>query len=169
LRRHRDISAAPRRSATGTWQAITDLIADTLDQSPHINRDEIESAMATAATVGLPLVAAGHLDQHPLTLVADPVHCAIRTISGTAALSFEENLKPIPGGGQANDFTLHLPTPNPLEDLVRATAERSPHLSADPPPELATHTQAGTQAGDGEVADRLVDLEALARRKAQRS
>jgi hypothetical protein len=140
LRRHRDISAAPRRSATGTWQAITDLIADTLDQSPHINRDEIESAMATAATVGLPLVAAGHLDQHPLTLVADPVHCAI---SGTAALSFEENLNPIPGGGQANDFTLHLPTPTRSKTWcerprsARPTCPPTHHPSSRPTPRPA--------------------------------
>jgi hypothetical protein len=165
LRRHRDIAAAPSRSATATWQAITDLIVNTLDRSPHIDRSEVESVMATAATVGRPLVAGGHLDQHLLTLLADPVHCAIRTISGAAALSFEENLDPIPGGGQATDFTLHLPTPDPLEGLVRATAERSPHLSADPPPDPATHTQ----AENGKLSNTLVDLEALARRKAQRS
>jgi hypothetical protein len=163
LRRHRDIGAAPSRSATAAWQAITDLVVDTLDRSPHIDRADVESVMAIAAAVGRPLVAGGHLDQHPLTLVADPVHCTIRTVSGTAALSLEENLNPIPGGGQATGFTLHLPTPDPLEDVVRAAAERSPHLSADPPPDLATHVE----AGDGKVQDGLVDLEALARRKAQ--
>lgn len=164
MRRHRDIAAAPSRSATATWQAITDLVADTLDRSPHIDRADVESVMATAAVVGRPLVAGGHLDQHPLTLVADPVHCTIRTVSGTGALSLEENLNPIPGGGQATGFMLHLPTPDPLEGVVRVTAERSPHLSADPPPDLASHLE----AGDGDVLGGLVDLEALARRKAER-
>jgi hypothetical protein len=164
LRRHRDIAAAPSRSATATWQAITDLVADTLDRSPHIDRADVESVMATAAAVGRPLVAGGHLDHHPLILVADPVHCTIGTISGTGALSLEENFNPIPGGGQATGFTLHLPTPDPLEAVVRATAERSPHLSADPPPEPATNAE----ARDGDIPASLLDLEALTHRKAQR-
>jgi hypothetical protein len=164
MRRRRDIAAAPRRSATATWQTISDLVADTLDRSPHIDRADIELVMATAATAGLPLVAGGHLDQHPLTLVADPVHCTISTISGTDALTLEENLHPIPGGAQATDFTLHLPTPDPLEDLVQATAKRSAHLSTDPPPDHVTQGE----AMDGDVQDGLVDLNALARRKAQR-
>jgi hypothetical protein len=166
MRRHRDIAAAPRRSATETWQTIADLVADTLDRSPHIDRVEVEAVMATAATVGRPLLAGGHLNQHPLTLVADPVRCTIGTVSGTAALSLEENLNPIPGGAQATEFTLHLPTPDPLEAVVRAAAERSPHLSADPPADLALATRA--EAVDGEVQTGLVDLAALARWKAER-
>jgi hypothetical protein len=163
--RHRDIAAAPRRSATATWQTITDLVADTLNRSPHIDRADVESVMTTAARVGLPLVAGGHLNQHPLTLVADPVYCTISTVSGTAALSLEENLNPVPGGVQATEFTLHLPTPDPLEELVRATAERSPHLSADPPSDLAARAEA---ADRGVRGSSLVDLEALTRRRAQR-
>jgi hypothetical protein len=165
MRRHRDIAAAPRRSATATWQAITDLVVDTLDRSPHVNRADVESVMTTAATVGLPLVAGGHLDQYPLTLVADPIHCTIGTVSGTAALSLEENLNPIPGGAQATDFTLHLPTPDPLGPLAQATAQRSHHLSTDPPAEPTS----SAQAVQGSEPNGLINLEALARRKAQRS
>jgi len=165
MQRHRDIAAAPRRSAIATWQTITDLVADTLDRSPHIDRADVESVMATAATVGLPLVAGGHLDQHPLTLVADPVYCTISTVSGTAALSLEESSNPVLGGVQATEFVLHLPTPEPLEELVRAAAERSPHLSADPPSDLETRAEA---ADRGVRGGGLVDLEALTRRRAQR-
>jgi hypothetical protein len=164
LRRQRDIAAAPRRSATATWQAITDLVADTLDRSPHIDRPDVESVMATAGGVGRALVAGGHLDRHPLTLVADPVNCTIGTVSGTAALSLEDNLDPIPGGAQATGFTLHLPTPDPLEAVVRAGARRSPNLSAERPPAAAANGMAARAAG----RPGLVDLEALARRKAQR-
>jgi len=161
MQRHRDIAAAPRRAATATWQAITDLVADTLDRSPHLARVEVEMVLLTARPAGLPLVAGGHLDKHPITLVAGPVNCTIGTISGTAALSLDENLGPIPGGASATGFTVHLPTPNPLEELVRKTAQRSPHLSAEPPARMEA-----TASGDRRE---LVDLEALARRKAQQS
>jgi hypothetical protein len=158
LQRHRDVAAAPRRPATATWQAITDLVADTLDRSPHLTRADVEGVLLTARIAGLPLVAGGHLDKHPITLVAGAVNCTIGTVSGTAALSLEENLSPIPGGASAIEFTLHLPTPDPLEDLVRTTAQRSRHLSAEPP----------APADPRQVSDQrqLVDFEALARRKA---
>jgi hypothetical protein len=38
------------------------------------------------------LLAGGHIDRHPLTLIAGLVHCEITTLSGTAALTAEENL-----------------------------------------------------------------------------
>jgi hypothetical protein len=157
MQRHRDIAAAPRRPATATWQAITDLVADTLDRSPHLARADVERVLLTARIAGLPLVAGGHLDKHPITLVTGAVDCTIGTVSGTAALSLEENLGPIPGGSSATGFTVHLPTPDPLEDLVRNTADRSPHLSADPP--------TGAETRPPRSQAQLVDFEALARRK----
>ena len=156
MQRHRDVAAAPRRPATATWQAITDLVADTLDRSPHLTRADVESVLLTARIAGLPLVAGGHLDKHPITLVAGTVNCTIGTVSGTAALSLDENLSPIPGGASATEFTVHLPTPDPLEDLVRETAERSPYLSAEPPA-LASARSASDQR-------QLVHFEALARK-----
>jgi hypothetical protein len=161
VRRHRDIAAAPRRRASETWQAITDLVVETLARSPHIDRADIVSAMSTAAAVGMPLVAGGHLDKHPLILVASPIDCTIGTVSGAAALSIEENLEPIAGGVQAQDFTLYLPTPEPLADVVQEVAARSPHLSADEPP------AGGTAKASEELVKRagLVDLEALARKR----
>jgi hypothetical protein len=160
MQRHRDIAAAPRRAATETWQAITDLVADTLDRSPHVARVDVELVFLTARMAGLPLVAGGHLDRHPITLVAGPVHCSIGTVSGTAALSLDENLSPIPGGGSVTEFTVHLPTPDPLEALVRMTAKRSPHLTAEPP---------ASAQGQDDNRSELVNLEALARRKGERS
>jgi hypothetical protein len=157
MQRHRDVAAAPCRVSAATWQVITDLVADTLDRSVHLTRADVEAVMLTARVVGLPLVAGGHLDTHPITLVAGSVNCTIGTVSGTAALSLEENLSPIPGGASATAFTVHLPVTDPLADLIRATARQSPHLSADPPP--------AHEAGDSGRHD-LVDFEALARRRA---
>lgn len=159
MQRHRDIAAAPQRRASETWQVITDLVVETLARSPHIDREEVVSAMSTAAEVGMPLVAGGHLDRDPLTLVAGPIDCTIGTVSGTAALSIDENLEPIPGGVQARDFTVYLPTPDPLADVVRLAAARSPHLSAEEP-------RGDTAKASEALVKRtgLVDLEALARR-----
>jgi hypothetical protein len=165
VKRHRDIAAAPQRGAATTWEAITCLIADTLDRSASIDRAEVETAMRAAAPVGRHLVAGGHLDRQPLTLIAEPVYCTISTVSGTAALSLEENLNPIPGGGSAETFMIYLPAPAVMAQAVKDAAKTSPHLSADVPPEPADEaTAARTRAGVG-----MIDLDALAQRKAQRS
>ena len=70
--------------------------------------------MAAAAPAGRMLIAGGHLDRHPLTLIAGLVHCEITTVSGTAALTAEENLNPVPGAAAAATFTIYLPSPEPL-------------------------------------------------------
>lgn len=165
MQRHRDIAAAPQRGAAATWEAITRLIADTLGRSAVINRTDVETAMRAAAPVGRHLVAGGHLDRQPLTLIAEPVYCTISTVSGTAALSLEENLNPIPGGASAETFTIYLPAPAVLAQAVKDAAKASPHLSADAPPEPAGEA---TPARAGARVD-VIDLDALARRRAERS
>lgn len=165
MKRHRDIAAAPQRGAAATWEAITCLIAHTLSRSASINRTDVETAMRAAAPVGRHLVAGGHLDRQPLTLIAEPVYCTISTVSGTAALSLEENLNPIPGGASAETFMIYLPAPAVMAQAVQDAAKTSPHLSADAPPEPAGEaTAARAGAGVG-----VIDLDALARRRAQRS
>jgi hypothetical protein len=42
-----------------------------------------------------------------VTLVAGGVHCEITTISGTAAVTAEENLNPVPGAAGADSYTVH--------------------------------------------------------------
>lgn len=163
MKRHRDIAAAPQRSAAVTWQVIICLVADTLERSPRIDRAEVEAVMRAAAPVGRHLVAGGHLDRQPLTLVAEPVYCTITTVSGTAVLSLEENLNPIPGGASAETFMVYLPAPAVMAQAVKEIAKTSPHLSADTPPEPAGVATAASANGGG------LDLAALARRKAQRS
>lgn len=165
MKRHRDVAAAPQRGAAATWEAITYLVADTLGRSASISRTDVETAMRAAAPVGRHLVAGGHLDRQPLMLIAEPVYCTISTVSGTAALSLEENLNPIPGGASAETFMIYLPAPVVLAQEVKNAAKTSPHLSADAPPEPAGEaTAARAGAGVG-----VIDLDALARRKVQRS
>lgn len=151
--RTRTIVAAPVRSASATWQVITDLVADTIAVSATCTRDEAEAAMRTAAPAGRMLVAGGHLDRFPVVLIAGQVHCEITTISGTGALRTGENLNVIPGAATATTFTIYLPTPDPLDKVVSETAAAHPRLSAGAPPKP---TQGAAPAG---VA--LIDTEAL--------
>lgn len=132
--RTRQVAASPVRSASATWTVIAKLVADTVAQASALFRGEAEQALSAAEAVGRMLIAAGHLERHPITLVAGKVHCEITTVSGTAALTFEENLNPVPGAAGAGSFTIYLPSPAPLEDQVKAAAGGHARLSDAAPP-----------------------------------
>ncbi len=163
MQRRRAIAAAPERRASETWEVISALVADTLERSPSITRADVMAAMETATPAGRILVAGGHLDVHPVVLVASPLHVSITTVSGVAATTLDENLQPIPGGATAREWTLYLPTPDPLGDAVRAVAARSPHLSAEEAPADAELSVASsTRPADRDAG--VIDLAAFERR-----
>ena len=164
MRRHRDIAAAPYRSASVAWQVITQLVIDTFERSTAIARADVEKAMAVAAPIGRHLIAGGHLDRRPLTVIASPVYCTISTVSGSAALSLEENLSPVPGGTSATEFMIYVPASEALADAVKEMAALSPYLSSDLPPDDADSSGESIKS-DASVS--LVNLGALAQRKAQ--
>jgi hypothetical protein len=149
--RRRSIAGAPVRGSSATWAVIADLISDTLAVSPTLSRSDAEQALAAAAGAGRMLIAGGHLAEHPLVLVAGDLHCEITTVSGTPALTVDENLNPVPGAASAKTFTIHLPTPAPLADIVSDAVAKHPSLSDTTPP---VHTAATAPAA-------LVDLDAL--------
>lgn len=151
--RYRTIAASPVRGASATWQVITDLVADTVATSATLSRTDAEQAMAVAAPVGRMLIAGGHLDRHPLILIAGMVHCEITTVSGTAALTAEENLNPIPGGAGAETFTIHVPTSDPLGAMVSAAVASHACLSDAAPATPESRTAASARP--------LIDLDAL--------
>lgn len=155
MQRHRDVAAAPARSPLAAWGLITDLVVATLDRSPTVTAAAVRAAMDTAQPAGLALIAGGHLDKTPLTLVAGSLYCTIGTVSGTSALGLEENLNAVPGAASATGFTVHLPCPEPHLDLIRQVADTSPHLSTDTPAEPAV-AAAGRSGG-------IIDLAALER------
>ncbi|WP_154676162.1 hypothetical protein [Amycolatopsis benzoatilytica] len=159
MRRTREVAASPMRSASATWSVIAELVADTVAQSSGLSRDEAVQAMSAAEAVGRMLVARGHLHKHPITLVAGKVHCEITTVSGTAALALEENLNPVPGAAGADDFTVYLPSPAPLQEQVKAAVDGQARLSDAAPP--AAETKAAS-------AGPLIDREALRRAVTQR-
>jgi hypothetical protein len=132
--RYRTVAASPARSASAAWQVITDLVVGTVTMSGELARADAEQAMATAAPAGVMLIAGGHLDQHPVTLIAGLAHCQITTVSGTAALLAEENLNPVPGAAGADTYTIHLPAPEPLAAVVADAVAGHPCLTDAPPP-----------------------------------
>jgi hypothetical protein len=105
-----------------------------LERSPHINRADVELAMAHASGIGRMLVAGGHLEREPLTLVAGELRLEVTTVSGNNALDLDENLNPVPGGGAAESWTVHLPACPPLDDAARDVADGHDRLSAEAPP-----------------------------------
>lgn len=131
--RRRVIAAAPARPASEAWDTIVTLIADTLERSPNIERSGVTSALAAAEPAGLMLIAGGHLERHPLTLVADPVHLEISTVSGADALREDEDLDPVVGGASAKAWVLHFPTPDPLGTAITAVVDGKPHVSVANP------------------------------------
>lgn len=142
--RYRTVAASPLRSATATWQVIANLVTETLAKAASLSIADAEEAMSVAAPVGRLLIAGGHLDRHAVTLIAGAVHCEITTVSGTEALTIEENLNPIPGAAEATTFTIHLPTPEPLQAAVEAAAKGHRRLStAGPHGAQAQATSAG--------------------------
>jgi hypothetical protein len=159
VRRAREVAATPVRSASATWAVIADLVTDTVAQSSSLSRDEAVQAMSAAEAVGRMMVAGGHLDKHPITLVVGKVHCEITTVSGTAALALAENLNPVPGAAGADDFTIYLPSPVPLQDQVKSAAAEHARLSDAAPP--APQTKAASSGA-------LIDHEALRRAVTQR-
>jgi hypothetical protein len=132
--RHRVIAAAPARPATQTWQTITRLIADTLDRSSSIDRSDVMAALNKAEPAGLMLIAGGHLEQQPLTLVAAPIHLEITTVSGVDALREDEDVEPVVGGASATGWHLYFPTPEPVGPAIKKIVASIACLTTATPP-----------------------------------
>lgn len=154
MQRHRTIASAPQRTASEAWQTIGALIGDTLERSSFIKRADIDAELAHLDRLARMLISAGHLEKHPLVLVAGEMWLEISTVSGGPALTLDENLNPVPGGASAADWTLHVPQVEPMSKLARDAVKGRQHLSADEPVQ-ESHAAAKSSTG--------VDLDALAR------
>lgn len=152
MKRVRTVPAAPVRSASATWELIENMIVQSLEPSASIRTDDVRSGLAGVASVGRLLVAGGHLDRHPVTLVAAPVHLSIFTVSGDDALGTDDP-EHVVGAATATDWTLYLPSPDPLGAIVEDAVRSHPNLSADEPPGDVPTSAAGPS----------IDREALAR------
>lgn len=154
MQRRRTIAASPERNAAEAWRVIRELVGDTLERCSSIDRAEVDAELEALGQLARMLISAGHLEKHPLVLVAGEVWLEIVTVSGSAALALEENLNPVPGAAAATDWRLHVPQVEPTAKLARTTVKGHQHLSAHEPSEL-TESSATSAA--------RVDLDALKR------
>jgi hypothetical protein len=158
MQRRREVAAAPERSAAEAWETVAALLRDTLVCSAQVDDAEVDLALIAARSAGLALIAGGHLDREPLVLVGAPVHLSVTTVSGDRALTLDENLD-VPGGASIEDWTLYLPTPQPLSASVRAAAATHARLSTGEPPSEAEHSAQATSFLDrGALARRLPEV-----------
>ncbi|MFC0713671.1 hypothetical protein [Cellulomonas biazotea] len=75
------------------------------------------------------LIAAGHLDARPATLVDGGLHVDLRFVSGDPSFGVEENLAPVPGGATATvDWRLYINPPTHMAAAVDAACAASVHL-----------------------------------------
>lgn len=164
MQRRRDLAASPVRSASEVWTTLSQLVVDTLVRSPHISESQVTTALNTAAPAGMMLVAAGHLEANPIVLVAGDLELSITTVSGDKAFSVEENLSPVPGAADARDWTLHLPTPEPVGASIKSLVAGVDHLRSDAPNTAASRSSASSAA----TVSSPLNLQALADRKGDR-
>ena len=140
MERHRDIAASPARTVGATWDAITDLVAETLGRSPMIDSAVVRQAFGSIAPGGQALVAAGYLDKLRITVVASQLRLTIGTVSGEAAFRAleDEPVGPVPGATTAEFWTAYLPSPDGLARLIEEVVEGIANIStAEPPTEAA--------------------------------
>jgi hypothetical protein len=156
MERTRLIAAAPVRSASEAWQAVSTLLVDTLERSSSVPPGSVSKELALLNGLGPALIAGGHLESKGLVLVDAGIHLTIRVLTADAALDVEENLNPVPGGASATDgWTLYLPSAGPMNSAVQGAVKNSRHLKTDAPPTTAPAEKSG---GAGRS---LIDVNAL--------
>lgn len=167
MQRRRDLAASPVRSASEVWTTLSQLIIDTVTRSPHIPQSQVSTALTAAGPAGMMLTAAGHLERDAIVLIAGDLHLSVGTVSGDMAFSVEENLNPVPGAADARDWTLHLPTPEPIGASISALVSGVAHLSTEPPSTAGSNERysSASSASGGSLA---LNLQALAERQANR-
>lgn len=154
--RHRTIAATPVRSASEAWRVTVQLIADTLERSPDVAEGTVQAELAPLSGLGAALIGGGHLEASPLLLSDVSLDVEIRVVTSDAALTVEENLNPIPGGASAtSDWTLYIPAPAHLTEVVRGAVANLQHVSTEPPATTTTAAHAAAKRSDA------IDLEAV--------
>jgi hypothetical protein len=143
------VLAAPIRSSTQAWGVVADLITSTLSRSPHLSEEDIRSELLLLSGIGPAMIAGGHLSKSPLWLVSTDLRVSINVQIGDAALTTNENLNAVPGGGTADSaWRLHLPCPISLEKALNKLIETSSHLTVDPVPSMS---KAASQTNNGPI------------------
>lgn len=151
----RTIPGRPIRSGTEVAEAIVDLIASTLDPSPHIAAEAVRTELAAALPALALLASGGHLADGALVLTAADLRLVIKVPVGEAALTANENTA-APGAATATNWTLHLPTPDGMAALAESAASACVHVSINPAPTVTARSEA-TASSPGIDLTRLLD------------
>lgn len=136
MTRTRLIAASPVRTAGATWEAITELVARSLDRSSSNTAGDVRQVLERLSGAGVALVAGGYLNRDPVTIVASPLRLQVQTVSGEEAFSAleEENPNPVPGAATAESWRIYLPRPSGLAALVDEAVDGVAEASTDDPP-----------------------------------
>lgn len=136
MTRRRLIAASPVRTAATTWEAVADVVARSLGRSSSIAASDVRGVFERLSGAGVALVAGGHLDRTPLTVVASPLRLEVQTVSGEEAFSAlaEENPNPVSGASTAESWKVYLPNPPGLAPLLKEALEGIAEASTGDPP-----------------------------------
>lgn len=129
----RTIAGRPVRSGAAVAQAVVELVATTLDPSPHLTAEAVRGELGSAIPALSLLASGGYLTNGKLVLAAADLRLTIDVPVGEKALAATENAARPCGAATAADWTLHLPAPNGMADVADSAAARCPHVSTDPP------------------------------------
>lgn len=150
----RTIPGRPISSGTGVADEIIDLVAATLDPSPHIAAKAVRAELSEALPVLSLLASGGHLTDGHLLLLAASLRLTICVPVGEAAVRATADTSAPRGAATAEDWMLYIPTPNGLAELAESTAANCAHVSTDPPP-LERH------ASEAKASSSTIDLTRL--------
>lgn len=152
----RIIPGRPIRSGDQVADAVVDLVASTLESTPHIDNAGVRAELSEALPALALLGSGGHLCGDQLVLAAAELRLVIQIPVGEEALAATENSAAPRGAASARDWTLYLPAPAGLAALVDAAAAACAHLSTAAAPTAPAHAEA-TAAGSGIDLTRLLD------------
>lgn len=155
----RTIAGRPVRTGDAVAQAIVDLVVATLNPSPHLVSADVRGELEAAIPALSLLASGGHLAHDGVVLAASDLRLTIVVPVGERALSAQENDSAPRGAATANDWSVHLPTPDGLASLIEGTVAACPHVSSDDAPSSSDDGTRSTAAA--------IDLSRLANRSAQ--
>ena len=130
----RTIPGRPISSGAGVADEIVDLVAATLDPSPHITEEAVRAELTNALSVLSLLASGGHLADGSLLLQAASLRLSIKVPVGEAALMASADTSAPRGAATAENWILYIPAPDSLAALAESAASACVHVSTGPPP-----------------------------------
>ena len=150
----RTIPGRPISSGADVANEIVDLVAATLDPSPHITTKAVRTELSDALPVLSLLASGGHLTDGSLLLLAASLRLTICVPVGEAALTATADTSAPRGAATAENWMLYIPAPKGLAALAESAESTCAHVSTDPPP-----PEDG--AGEAKASSSTIDLTRL--------